>query len=87
MSVRPALDHAFPIPPVDRLDPALLRRFRLLPLQVVLDGWLIYAHDTETLALSSPKAHRPPPDQTDTVYLSLTDYRRVTKAIADAEAA
>lgn len=85
--VQPTALNADPVPPVDRFDTAVLRRYRLFPLKNAPDGWLWYADGAvNPIGVSSPSKHHEPPAGTDTILLSLNDYRRVTKAIADAEA-
>lgn len=77
--------HVIDLIPVDRFDPAVLRGYRLRPMACVPEGWLIWARGTNALAVSSPRRHRAAPAGTDTAILSINQYRRVTRAIADAE--
>ncbi len=83
---RPIVE-ADPVPPVDRFDTTVMRRYRLFPLKACPDGWIWYAdNEVKPVGVSSPSKHAEPPLNTDTVFLSINDYRRVTKAIADSEA-
>lgn len=72
--------------PIDRFDNEVLRRFRLRPMACVPDGCIVWCVGTSCIGMSVPwQRHRPAPPETNTACLSITDYRRVTKAIADQE--
>lgn len=62
-----------------------LLRYRLVPMVSIPDGSIVWCAGTKTLAVSMPNKTADAPPHTDTVCLSINDYRRVTKAIADAE--
>jgi hypothetical protein len=72
--------------PVDRFDPAAMRKLRLLPMACVVEGYIVWCRGTDALAISRPQKHVAAPLAADTACLSIIDYRRVTRAIADQEA-
>jgi hypothetical protein len=71
--------------PSDRFDPAVMRTLRLIPMACVLEGFIVWCARTDALAVSEPRKRVPAPMATDTACLSITDYRCVVRAIADAE--
>lgn len=73
--------------PIDRFDPKVLRKLRLLPMACMIEGYIAWTRGTDLIAISKPQNHVPAPLAADTACLSIVDYRRVTKAIADLEAA
>jgi hypothetical protein len=45
------------IPPIDRFDPAVLRRLRLIPMACMVEGFIAWCAGTHLIALSKPQKH------------------------------
>lgn len=63
-----------------------LRQHRLLPMQIIPEGYVTWARGTHALAVRKLADAGEPPIGTDTAIVSVADYRRITRLIADQEA-
>ena len=62
-----------------------LAQLRLRPMQCCPDDHVIYCRGSEVLAVSKPEKRVTIPMDADTAVVSVDDYRRLTKEIADEE--